>query len=177
MPALDRLATRSLPACLTACAMLGSGCASLVSSPSPTGTRALVDLERPELREFPVAAMTDLERDVRLETSDRKHEKLTPALFWTGIAFGSLGAVGVIAFGSAGFVTKNHLNQGYEQGLTLDERDELRSRGELHNTLAISSAVVMVLGYALAIVTYGVDWNRCGPLVEKRRKCKELFGE
>lgn len=120
-----------------------------------------------------------MERDVRLETGSRKSETLTPTLFWSGIAVGTIGAVGGISFGVLGFVTKNELNDAYTQGsgLTVDERDKLVSRGELYNGLTIGLTALSVLGYALAIVTYGVDWNRCGPLVEKKRRCSSSSEE
>ena len=174
-------------AAFTALALAASGCASLgaVSSGSGAGLEpsagfAAIDLDAPHLREFPVAAMTDLERDVRLETGKRKNEKLTPALFWTGIIVGTTTAVGAVAFGTLGYVTKNQLSEGYETGgLTEPERDDLVSRGEAYNTTAVVMTTVAVISYALAIVTYGVDWNRCGPLVRKKAKrhCDEVLAE
>ena len=122
-----------------------------------------------------------LERDVRLDTSDdsSSNEKLTPALFWTGIVLGSIGAAGGIGFGAAGYATKQNINNNYQgegkgSGFTVDDRDQLVQRGEAFNTTAIAFTTAAVLGYALAVVTYGVDWNRCGPLVHKKRRCKEL---
>lgn len=168
------LAARSLSisAAVTAGALLVSGCAGLTS---PVAVNH-VDLDAPSMRQFAVANMTDMERDVRLETGTRDNEKLTPTLFWSGIGIGTLGAVGGITFGVMGFMTKNQLNDAYNQGsgLTVDERDRMVKQGELYNGLALGLTALSVLGYALAIVTYGVDWNRCGPLVEKKRRCKEL---
>lgn len=163
------VASRSLICAVTAAALLVSGCVG-VATP---GTTRYVDLDSPAIRHLPVASMTEMERDVRLETGSRKGDKVTPPLFYTGIGLGTIGAVGGIAFGVAGFVTKNQLNDAYEgnSGLTVAEHERLVSNGELYNTLAISFSALAVLGYSLAIVTYGVDWNRCGPLVEKRRTC------
>ncbi|MFO7567849.1 MAG: hypothetical protein R6X02_34735 [Enhygromyxa sp.] len=166
--------SRALAAVLTASATALCGCAGL-TAPREV---AHVDLDSPAMRDFPVAAMTDMERDVRLETGTRRNQPLTPALFWTGIGVGTLGAVGGITFGVMGFVAKNQLNDAYYDGggtgLTVAERDRLVNNGELYNGLAIGMTALSVLGYALAIVSYGVDWNRCGPLVEKKRRCKEL---
>lgn len=164
---------------LTASTLVTSGCVGLGSANSAYSASAgvgLVDLDRPEMRQFAVASMTDMERDVRLETSDRKGEKLTPALFWTGIGLGTLGAVGGIAFGVAGYVTKRQLSDGYDAGIGLDDRDALVARGQAFNGVSIAMTTVAVFAYALAIVTYGVDWNRCGPLVAKRnekRRCAD----
>lgn len=173
-----RSMSASLLAGLTASTLVTSGCAGLglaTSGSSASAGLGLVDLDRPEMRQFAVASMTDMERDVRLETSDRGGEKLTPALFWTGIGLGTLGAVGGVAFGVAGYVTKRQVTDGYAAGTTLEERDALVSRGEALNGVSIAMTTVAVFAYALAIVTYGVDWNRCGPLVakSKRRRCAD----
>lgn len=174
--------TRLRPICapllagLTASTLVSSGCVGLGSASSASVGVGLVDLDRPEMRQFAVASMTDLERDVRLETSDRGGEKLTPALFWTGIGVGTVGAVGAVAFGVAGYVTKRQVTDGYNSGITLDDRDALVSRGKAFNGVSIAMTTVAVFAYALAIVTYGVDWNRCGPLVakSKKRRCADI---
>jgi hypothetical protein len=168
MPA-SRSRSPSCIAAVTAIALFVSGCAGLDSP----GTMSHVDLESPAMQQFAVANMTDIERDVRLETGTRRNEKLTPTLFWTGIGVGTVGAVGGVVFGVLGFMAKNQLNDAYASGtgLTVDEATKLREDGATYNTLAKTFSAVAALGYALAIVTYGVDWNRCGPLVEKKRHC------
>jgi hypothetical protein len=162
---------------LTALTLVSSGCAGLGSTSQASAGVGLIDLDRPEMRQFAVASMTDMERDVRLETTDRGSEKLTPALFWTGIGVGTLAAVGGVAFGVAGYVTKRQVTDGYEAGTTLDDRDALVSRGKALNGVSIAMTTVAVFAYALAIVTYGVDWNRCGPLVakSKKRQCDRVL--
>jgi hypothetical protein len=174
-PPMVRLRSASAPllAGLTAMTLVSSGCVGLGAT-SSAGV-GIVDLDRPEMRQFAVASMTDMERDVRLETSDRGGEKLTPALFWTGIGVGTLAAVGGVAFGVAGYVTKRQVLDGYEAGTTLEDRDALVSRGQTFNGVSIAMTTVAVFAYALAIVTYGVDWNRCGPLVanSKKRRCAD----
>jgi hypothetical protein len=152
--------------------LASSGCVGL--GQTSTSTAAFVDIDRPELRGFAVASMTDMERDVRLETGTRKRENITPPLFWTGIAVGSIATAGAVTFGVLGFTTKRDLQSGYEgDGLTVDERDDLVSRGQTFNSLTVAMTTIAVLGYALALVTYGVDWNTCGPLARKReaRRC------
>ncbi|NVB40016.1 hypothetical protein G6O69_19380 [Pseudenhygromyxa sp. WMMC2535] len=165
--------------CVLTVALVSSGCAAFGDSGMGSGfrapgamTRANVDLSRPELQQFAVAnTMTDLERDVRIETGGEvEHEKVTPALFWTGIIVGTVAAAGAIGFGVGGYVTRGQLQDGYETSMTEAERDTLVTRGERFNTLAATGAALAVIGYALAIVTYAVDWNRCGPLVRKHEK-------
>lgn len=168
-------AALALSAALSCASLTSTGCASWTVG-ADTGLYEAVDLDRPEMRQFAVATMTDMERDVRLDTGgEAKNEKLTPALFWTGIIAGTVGAVGGIGFGAAGYASKQQLNKGYESGgLSVEDRDGLVSRGEAFNASAIAFTTLAVLGYSLAVVAYGVDWNRCGPLVHKKRRCKEL---
>lgn len=180
LPPMTRPLRASLAA-LTATTLAATGCVGMLGPSSPATMHA-VDLDSPQLRPFAVASMTDLERDVRIETGGRDYDpKLTPALFWTGLIVGSVGAVGAIGFGVAGFATKNTLANGYEggDGLTTADRDEFVSRGEAFNTTAIVMTATAVLGYALALVAYGVDWNRCGPLVRKTkiRHCDVVLAE
>lgn len=164
-----------LSAPVTVAALVLSGCAGLGAGITSPGASGHVDLDSPAMRSFAVANMTEMERDVRLDTGDREHKPVTPPLFWTGIALGTVGAIGGIAFGVAGFTTKNQLNAAHEAGggLTVAEHDRLVHNGETYNTLALSFTAAAVVGYALALVAYGVDWNRCGPLAEKKRRCKE----
>ncbi len=171
---------RTCSAILTALALTASGCAGLGSGGLIGGPQTVgVDIERPELQQFRAASgLTQIERDARLETTSSEREReVTPPIFWTGIAVGTLGTIGLTGFGIAGTVTKNQLNDIYaEGGVTEAERDRVRDRGELWNTLTFTSAALMVVGLAAAAVAYGVDWNRCGPLVRntKKRRCAEL---
>jgi hypothetical protein len=156
---------------VVALALVAGGCASLAPQ------RVAVDISRPELQSFgTVRGLTQLERDARLDTTsnEAKREPTVP-VFWSGIAVGTLGTIGVTGFGIAGNVAKNRLNDVYaDGGATVDERDRQRNRGELWNTLAITSAALMVVGFAAAAISYTIDWNRCGPLVENKRRCREL---
>jgi hypothetical protein len=174
MPLASRTLFR-LSAPVTVAALVASGCASLGAGITSPGASSHVDLDSPALRSFAVANMTEMERDVRLDTGDREHKPVTPPLFWTGIALGTVGAVGGIAFGVAGFASKNELNNAHNAGggLTVAEHDRLVRNGDRYNTLAISFTAAAIVGYALALVSYGVDWNRCGPLAEKKRRCKD----
>jgi hypothetical protein len=160
----------SLSSAIVACLLVTSGCAGLTSP----GAASHVRLDSPPMRQFAVAGMTDLERDVRLDTGERG-AKATPAVYWAGIGAGTVGAAGGLAFGIAGFVAKNQVTAGYQDqaGMSLAERDRLVSNGNLYNTLSISFTALSVVGFAAALVAYGVDWNRCGPLAPERRRCSE----
>jgi hypothetical protein len=166
----DRL--RPWLAFVTATALFSTGCASLVAQPRVVA----VDLGRPELQQFDVVrSMTTLERDAGIESrSSPRGREITPPLFWSGIAVGTIGAVGTVGFSVAGRVAKDRLNGMYADGsATLEDRNQARDRGELWNGLAITSGVLMAVGYAVAIITYGVDWNRCGPLAPTKRRCRD----
>jgi hypothetical protein len=162
----DRL--RPWLALVTATALFGTGCAGLVAQPQVVA----VDLGRPELQQFEVvSARTSLERDNPEPRSGSR--EVTPKLFWSGIGIGTIGAVGTIGFAVAGRVAKDRLNGMYADGsATLEDRDHVRDRGELWNKLAITSGVLMVLGYTVAIISYGVDWHRCGPMTVKKPRCR-----
>lgn len=167
---MHRAAAR-MSALVTATTLLASGCAGLVEGPRVVA----VDLDRPEMQRFDVVrSMTTLERDSRIDTgSEARSRSVTPPLFWSGIAVGSLGAVGTVGFAIAGRMAKDDLNAMYEEGSgSLEERNRIRDRGETWNALVVTSAALMAAGYALALITYAVDWNRCGVLAEKKRKCK-----
>jgi hypothetical protein len=150
----------------------GTGCASLGSAGDGATRASLAYDPGDELRTtLPVfAASTQLEREAPPADDRPRNEKVTPALFWTGIIAGSLGTAGTVGFGLAGRVTENKVHDGYEDGFTRAESDELRDKGSTYNTLAITSAVVGVVGWATALIVYGIDYSRCGPVAKKNKK-------
>ena len=176
MPDLTRRssALRATFALVTATVLLGTGCASLVAQPRMVA----VDLDRPEMQRFDVVrSMTTMERDARIETgSDKRSREVTPTVFWSGIGIGTLGAIGTVGFAVGGYVQSQRLNDLHaaDSG-SIDEREQIRSRGKLFDNLLITSGFVMAIGYTIALVTYAVDWNRCGAMVEhkQKRRCKE----
>jgi hypothetical protein len=104
-----------------------------------------------------------------------KRQRARKALFWTGIVFTAIGGAGTIGFAAAGEGTENQLANGYEDGtLTRARDDQLRTRGEIMNGLAIGSAGLTLVGIAFAAIAYGVDYTRCGTLAKRRRRpCKK----
>jgi hypothetical protein len=167
---------------------LGTGCAGIGASGISGGTsvRAQFDprLDFPVTRvakatsgpedgsepaprpEGPEPAADYAERDARLD-------KVSPALFWTGMVVGLVGSAAAIAFMVDGRVTESKVENGYDDGFTRAERDRLEDRGDLDNTLSKVSAGVGVAGFSLALIMAGIDYSRCGP-VTKRRKCERL---
>lgn len=177
------------PAVITALALLAApGCGATLQHHSTAFDRPVAaSLDR--RIDVPVyAASTELEREALLdalpaaapEGSDEgdsaDQKKLTPALFWTGIIVGSVGTAVSVGSGIAGEVAERRLNDGYSEGISRDRRDRLSTAGDRANTLSIAGAVLGVVGFTTAIVVYGVDWNRCGPVLRakgrERRGCE-----
>ena len=160
---------RLLPLCLVAT----TGCASIMAGPQPS-VRADFD---PRLN-FPVTRVVEAKQAPRagmhFETSDvdseAKIDKATPALFWTGIIVGLVGGAVLIATGIDGRATVNKIEDGYDDGFTRQERDDLEKRGARDNTLSKVAGGTAVVGFSLATIMAGIDYSRCGPLT-KKRKC------
>ncbi len=180
---------RRLPPLLAAASLsLGSGCGAALQHHSTAFDQPVAaSLDR--RIDVPVyAASTELEREALLDAlpaastdtdagnDDADQKKITPALFWTGIIVGSVGTAVSIGSGIAGEVAENRLNDGYAEGLSRDRRDRLTKAGDRANALAITGAVLGVVGFGTAIVVYGIDWNRCGPVLRakgrERRHCE-----
>lgn len=130
-----------------------------------TEPEVLPNEERPPGPIAPGPADYD-ERDARLD-------KVSPALFWTGMVVGLVGSVAAISFMVDGQVTESKIEKGYDDGFTRAERDRLQDRGDLDNTLSKVGASVGVAGFSLALIMAGIDYARCGP-VTRRRKCARL---
>ena len=103
-----------------------------------------------------------------------KHPNASAISFVVATVLGSVAAAGALAFGIAGTVTDRKLQDGYDNGLTLDEQNRLRDRGELFNDLTIGLGVTGLVSLTAAAIIYGVDYTRCGHLARKRRKCEDV---
>jgi hypothetical protein len=110
-------------------------------------------------------------RDLEL---DPRWRKASPALFWTGIAVGSLGGAFLIGGGITGSVTQRQVRDAYEDGATKADIDRRVARGEVANDFVIAGSVLALAGYALAVVVAGIDEKRCGSVLRKarRRECE-----
>jgi hypothetical protein len=112
------------------------------------------------------------EPDAREATQPRL-DRVSRPLFWTGIVLGAVGTGMLAGFGIDGAVTERKIERGYENGFTRAERDRLEDRGGTDNVLAATGAATAAVGFAIALVMLGVDYSRCGPLAERRRRCNE----
>ncbi len=111
--------------------------------------------------------------DGGLHDADAAQGKRTAA-FIGGVVAASLGGALAIGFGAAGQITERQLDRGYDEGLTRSEETDLRDRGKAVNGVAIGGAALAVVGIGLTAIILGIDYNRCGKLIKKRRKeCKD----
>jgi len=120
------------------------------------------------------ASARPLDKDAAYEPTSRK--ALTPALFWTGVIVGAVGSAATIAFGATGYATEREIERSYERGASRSDIADLEQRGDTMNALTVTGATFGVLGWGLALATYGVDYSRCGPLAPKRRGCGTARG-
>lgn len=119
-------------------------------------------------------APDDDAREKRREADTEKKQRLRRALYWTGIGAFGFGAIGTVGFGAGGRIVQAQLKNGYEDSdLTRDREDQLTTTGQVMNGLAIGSAVVGLLGIAIAATAYGIDHARCGELRPRRKQCAE----
>lgn len=120
---------------------------------------------------------TDMKPDAPLDDPGEpdKRQRARTALFWTGIALVAIGGAGMIGFSAIGEATEDKLHKGYDDGsLTRARDDQLRTRGEAMNGLAIGSAALAFVGLAFSAIAFGVDWTRCGKLAKRRRRpCRD----
>ncbi|MCA9587379.1 MAG: hypothetical protein KC657_18760 [Myxococcales bacterium] len=185
----DAIAPRRPLALALAASLVTSACASAGPAPVPRIDPKLHVGEMGARTNFELRAMVASEAAPLPSSDDRgdkrkKSRKVTPALFWTGVILGSVGGAGALGFGIAGVVTERNINNSFDDsinggaGLSKAEFDRLRNQGDTMNTLAITSAVVGLVGLALAVIVYGHDYTTCGPLAPKRRRCEEAgYGE
>lgn len=104
------------------------------------------------------------------QTDAKPRRPVTPILYWLGIGMLAVGGATAIGTGAAGYATKRQLKNGYDGSLTAEDTRTLETRGEGLNKAMIAGAVVGIIGAALAITTFGIDYTRCGPVAPKRRR-------
>lgn len=109
-------------------------------------------------------------------SNDRRGKKkrtTNESLYWAGIIVGSIGTALGVGSGIGAWVTQSQISDGYDNGATKAEIDDLERRGEVLGALSITGFSLGVLGFVTSIVTYGIDYTRCGPLAAKRRDCSK----
>lgn len=172
-------------------ALLTSGCTAVTALPPPIS---------PDLRVGKMADRTDFELgaepgpsepgvdreelhpadiavDEPFEAPDEAHrnQRARKAVFWTGVALTALGTAATITTATAGQVTEKRLADAYEDGnLSLAREDRLTGAGETLNKAAIGSAGVALVGLAMAVISFGLDYTACGKLARRRsqRDCQ-----
>lgn len=104
------------------------------------------------------------------DSQPRSRKPVTPVLFWLGIGLVAVGGVGTIGTASAGYGTQRQLTNAYLGKASVSEIQTLENRGSRLQQASIAGAVITVIGAALALTSYGIDYTRCGPLAPKRRR-------
>ncbi len=108
--------------------------------------------------------------DPDADSQAARAQRTRRGLFLGGVIAAGVGGAGAIAFGAAGQITENRLDDGYGDGLTRSEESDFQDRGEAMNGVAIGSAVIALVGLSLTAIVLGVDYTRCGNLIKRRRK-------
>jgi hypothetical protein len=166
------MTTRPRPLALAGALALASACAvAPVELPTPDarlaslgnlGNRSAFELRTLYAAQAP-AAGTD--------QPAARRRPVTPILFYTGVVLATLTGATAIATGSASFGLRRKLDNAYfDQGLTYDEYDRLADRGAGLARATWGLAFLTAGFAAMALISYSVDWSRCGPLAPKRRR-------
>lgn len=123
-----------------------------------------------------MAARTNFELKEAPQPTDRRaSSRSTPptkAVFWSAIGLTILGGISTIALGATALHTGNQIDQGFTGEFTKAEFDKLEQRGNQLNTATIATASITAIAASIALIVYGVDYSRCGPLAPKRRQCE-----
>ena len=151
------------------CSALGMQAPAALAPPRPAAT-----VLEPRLNLAVTQPSNSMEREAALAANDRSDDggkkKVTPALFWTGIVLGTVGAVGMIGGGVTGAVTEQQIQDGDAEGWTKQQRQDKVRQGEVANTITLVGALLTAVGYGMSIIVAGVDYSRCGPVIGKKRK-------
>jgi len=110
--------------------------------------------------------------DERVDTP--KQQRTRRLLYRLGLGAIGFGIVGTVGFGIGGRIVQAQMKHGYEDGdLTRKREDQLSTAGNVMNALAITSAVIGLVGVVTAATVYGIDHARCGELRPRRKQCAE----
>lgn len=158
-----RIALAASLALTTACASFEPAPARVLDSRLMVGNMAARNSF--ELRNQPAEP-----RPADVPVTTHRKRPVTPILFWLGIGMVSVGGVGTIATAAGGFATQRQLLNGYHGELTVEDRNNLETRGAALQKASIAAIAVTVIGAVLTAAVYGHDYTNCGPLAPKRRR-------
>lgn len=109
---------------------------------------------------------------------------VTPILFTIGVIGASVLGASAVTTGAVSFGLRRKIDDAYfNGGLSYDEFDRFKTRGERLSDATWGLSLGAFAFAAMALISYAVDWNRCGPLAPKRRRvtapagrCEEFGG-
>ena len=99
---------------------------------------------------------------------------LSKPFFLTGIIVGSVGAASALTFGILGFAQSKKLADRISNGIDHTSYDRIAKKGATYNSLTMTGAILTGIGYTTAIVVYAIDYNRCGTLAPRSRRCQRF---
>lgn len=100
-----------------------------------------------------------------------RRRPVTPILFYTGVILATLTGAGAVATGAASFGLRRKLDNAYfDDGLTYDQYNTIADRGDRLSKATWGLAFLSAGFAAMALISYSIDWSRCGPLAPKRRR-------
>jgi hypothetical protein len=124
---------------------------------------------RSRLRAFSSDELTTGDAD---KLDDDKDQRRRTALFWSGVAILAVFAGTTAGMMATGQIVENRLNDGYDAALSRDREQRLRDTGKVTNQVAIVTGGISLLGLALLLAGYGLDYSVCGKMAKRRKKCR-----
>ena len=109
---------------------------------------------------------------------------VTPILSTIGVIGAAALGAGAVTTGAVSYGLRRKIDNAYfGDGLSYDEYAKLKTRGENLSDATWALSLGAFAFAAMALISYAVDWQRCGPLAPKRRRvtapagrCEEFGG-
>lgn len=109
--------------------------------------------------------------------SDTRKRRGTTALFFLGLGVAAIAGASAIGTGVAAAAARRDLDSAYfDEALSFDDFNARVDRGERLDRATKGLAALGGIGLATALLSYGIDWIRCGPLAPKRRRATAPAG-
>lgn len=100
-----------------------------------------------------------------------KKRPITPILFYLGVSVAAVTGAAALGTAIGSSITRRQIDDSYfDEGLTLERYDALKTRGERLDSATWGLGITAFAFAALALITYSVDWARCGPVAPARRR-------